>query len=135
MSFSLPKEALDELGIKEKKRKSISKKQRQEIAKKTNGKCGYCGIDLPDRWHVDHIEPFARQASKCELDNFMAACPQCNRFKDTFSIEGFRRELSYQVERARDYSVNFRFAEKYGQVEITNKPIVFYFEQIEAPND
>ena len=130
MGFSLPEKELKELGLVPKKRKAITKKERVLIASKTNNKCGYCGVDLPDRWHVDHISPFAKQSSKCELDNFMAACPQCNIFKGTFSLEEFRRQLSFQVGNAREYSVNFRFAEKYKQIKITNKPIVFYFETL-----
>jgi 5-methylcytosine-specific restriction endonuclease McrA len=113
-------------------RKSISKKTRERVAVKTDKKCGYCGVDLPNRWHVDHIEPYAKNRSKCEIDNYMASCPQCNRFKSSFTVEAFRRELEYQLGNARKYSVNFRFAEKYGQVIATPKPIVFYFETLNA---
>ncbi len=130
MSFSLPKEDLEKMGFVPKKRKSISKKDREAIAKKTNDKCGYCGIDLPKRWHVDHVKAFYR-GGDCSEENFMASCPQCNMYKGPFSVEQFRSLLRTQVDKARDYSVNFRFAEKYGQVEITNKPIVFYFEEIQ----
>lgn len=131
MSFSLSKESLSELGIIQKRRKGITKKIREQVKNKTNGKCGYCGVELPNRWHVDHIEPFEKQSSRCEIDNFMASCPQCNNFKNTHSVEQFRKELRFQVDRARNYSVNFRFAEKYGLITITEKPIVFYFETLE----
>ena len=113
-----------------KRRRHISKKERLEIASKTNNRCGYCGEPLPERWHVDHIEPFAKNGTTCEKDNLMAACPQCNRFKDTFTIDLFRRELKQQVDRARRQSVNFRFAEKYGLIKVTDRPIVFYFETL-----
>lgn len=135
MSFSLPEKELKELGFVSKKRRSITKKERSLIASKTNNKCGYCGVDLPCRWHVDHIEPFAKESSKCALDNFMASCPQCNNFKHSHTLERFRSELSVQVLRAREYSVNFRLAEKYGQIEIINKPIVFYFEILSEVNN
>jgi hypothetical protein len=39
-----------------------------------------------------------------------------------------RKEISQQVERARTYSVNFRTAERFGLVEIVDKPVVFWFE-------
>jgi len=115
---------------KNQKRKPISKKDRLLIAAKTNNKCGYCGIDLPARWHVDHISPIAKNDSLHEMENFMAACPPCNLFKSSFDVKGFRRELSYQLENARKYSVNFRFAEKYGQVIACPRPIKFYFETL-----
>ena len=121
--------------MKRKKRRSISKKMRNEVSGRTNNKCGYCGIDLPDRWHIDHIEPFAKQSSKCEIDNFMASCPQCNMFKSSLSLEQFRKELSFQVDNARRYSVNFRFAEKYKQIEVCKTPIVFYFEILELKKE
>lgn len=111
-------------------RKAISKKTRLLVAEKTNGNCGYCGIELPDRWHVDHIEPYAKSSSKCDIGNYRAACPQCNMFKGAWSLEEFRKQLSFQVENAREYSVNFRFAEKYGQIEVKPKPIIFYFEKL-----
>ena len=130
MCFSFSKEQLKELGIMGKKRKSVSKSEREAIALKTNNRCGYCGIDLKKGWHLDHIVPFASNAGKCEESNYMASCPQCNMFKQSWSLEQFRSELSMQVERARDYSVNFRFAEKYGQLELTKKPIIFYFEKL-----
>lgn len=114
----------------DKKRRSIPKKERLAIAEKTNGKCGYCGIDLPKRWHVDHIEPFIKTSSTCDMDNLVAACPPCNLFKSSFTIEGFRRELGYQVGNARKYSVNFRMAEKFNQLKVDEKPIVFYFEKL-----
>lgn len=120
--------------FKDPSRKSFSKKDREKIFEKTNGRCGYCGIDLPKRWHVDHIHAFYRGGSH-NLDNLLASCIPCNSYKDVFSVEQFRRNLKTQVDKAREYSVNFRFAEKYNQIEVTDKPIVFYFETLEAPND
>lgn len=44
-------------------------------------------------------------------------------------LEDFRHELSRQVTRLHRYA-QFQRALRYGQVEITEKPIVFYFERI-----
>lgn len=43
-----------------------------------------------------------------------------------------RKEISYQIERARAYSVNFRTAERFGLIEIVDKPVVFWFEQYQV---
>lgn len=40
-----------------------------------------------------------------------------------------RREIEKQIERARAYSVNFRTAERFGLVEVIEKPVVFWFEK------
>ena len=42
----------------------------------------------------------------------------CNLFKGAFSVEGMRKEITKQVERARAYSVNFRTAERFGLLHI-----------------
>nr|WP_233341334.1 DNA Repair ATPase [Escherichia coli] len=39
-----------------------------------------------------------------------------------------RKEISRRVERAVAYSVNFRTAERFGLIEVTEKPVVFWFE-------
>ena len=112
------------------KRRSLSKKERTLLASKTNFRCGYCGNDLPDRFHVDHIIPF-EYSGDCSEKNLLAACPQCNNFKSVLSLEQFRRELSYQAERAFKRSVNCRMAHKYGQIRFTPSDIVFYFETLQ----
>jgi hypothetical protein len=62
--------------------------------------------------------------------NLMPACPSCNNYKMSLQLETFRRELAESVRKARDYSVNFRFAERFGLVEVKEQPIVFYFERV-----
>jgi 5-methylcytosine-specific restriction endonuclease McrA len=127
-------------------------KKRQAIYDKSGGKCWYCGCELVKGWHADHVEPIIRDFDIVrdnsdsqfthktvnngkslnphldKLDNLVPSCAPCNLFKSTFSIEGFRMEISYQVERARKSSVNFRTAERFGQISIESKPIVFWFE-------
>lgn len=115
----------------EKKRRVIKKDERVLIANKTNFCCGYCGIDLKKKFHIDHMDAFARTGSTCDEDNLMAACVPCNLFKSMLDLEQFRREISYQAERAFKYSVNFRMAFKFKQVRIKPTPIVFYFEKLE----
>jgi hypothetical protein len=38
----------------------ISKKDRELIKGKFNGKCAYSGTDLEDDWQVEHVKPVVR---------------------------------------------------------------------------
>lgn len=135
----------------------LTKIQRSELRAKFGGRCAYCGCELPEKgWHADHIEAVIReleidrkareqglwrlkQTGKAykehldTLDNLYPACAPCNLFKATYSIEGFRKEIALQVERARSYSVNFRTAERFGLVSKVDSPVIFYFEKYTAP--
>ncbi len=135
----------------------LSKKQREELKKKFGGRCAYCGCELPEKgWHADHVEAVirdfemisapawsrsshvARQTGKVfrpendTIENLFPACAPCNLFKATYSVEGFRKEISAQADRARAYSVNFRTAERFGLIQITSVPVVFWFERYQS---
>ncbi|EKO3771892.1 TPA: HNH endonuclease [Vibrio vulnificus] len=130
-------------------------KKRQEIWNKSGGKCWYCGCVLPEKgWHADHFEPVYRTTElvpveqrknphmrefrhdggfeKPERDNqenLVPSCAPCNLFKATFPIEVFRKEIAQQIERARRSSVNFRTAERFGMIEVIDRPVLFWFEK------
>lgn len=126
---------------------ALNKKDRQLVFDKSSGHCWYCGCELKKGWHVDHLEPIRRYKSiratetgseffdTCErphldtIENMVPACAKCNLFKGGFSLEGFREEISFQVDRSREYSVNFRTAERFGLIEIISKPVQFWFEE------
>lgn len=134
---------------------ALTKKQREQLRIMFGGKCAYCGCGLPEKgWHADHINPVQRvleQDMKAKskgifklkstgdvyhpdrdvFENYYPSCAPCNLFKANWSLEGFRRQLSEQTTRARASSVNFRNAERFGMISITNDPIVFYFEKFE----
>lgn len=38
----------------------LNKAQREAVRAKYNGRCAYCGSQLHDRFHVDHLEPICR---------------------------------------------------------------------------
>ena len=133
---------------------AISKKTRQLVWNKSNGVCWYCGSQLPEKgWHVDHFHPVHRKSEIVPvherknihqtevrftgemqhedldtLDNMVPSCAPCNLFKSVFPVEEFRKELEKQVERGRKSSVNFRTAERFGQIVVKTTPIVFWFE-------
>ncbi|SKA79392.1 hypothetical protein SAMN03097719_3232 [Pantoea ananatis] len=130
----------------------LTPKQRSELRMKFGGRCAYCGCELPEKgWHADHVEAALRKwefgprrqdgtrrtiatgehwrPENDVMENLFPACAPCNLFKATFSLEGFREQIAEQAERARQYSVNFRTAERFGQVKVTTSPIVFWFER------
>lgn len=136
----------------------LTKKQRELLRNKFGGRCAYCGCELPEKgWHADHVEPCFRKMEIVprderknplsfevrhsgefinddanRIDNFFPACAPCNLFKATLSLELFRSEISKQVERAALYSVNFRTALRFGQVQVTQEPVVFWFEKYQT---
>ena len=118
----------------------MTKKIRQLVYEKYEGHCAYCGMLIHiNNMQVDHIKPkrnFSidkRKGYQCltdidDINNLNPSCGGCNNFKSAMSLDEFRSELQKQVERARRYSVNFRLAEKYKQIQIFEFPIKFYFE-------
>jgi len=131
---------------------------RNEVYKKCNKRCAYCGDKIKFKdMQVDHIIPksnFTRIVKTQKMhptvdlrqipdflghltvddlnhiDNLHPSCRVCNKAKDSFHLQLFRTELEAQVYRARMYSRNYRFALKYKQVRETPKPIIFYFEKM-----
>ncbi|EBO9763045.1 HNH endonuclease [Salmonella enterica] len=105
---------------------ALTKKQRERLRMKFGGRCAYCGCVLPEKgWHADHVQAVLRKSERC----MKAAEKGIFRLKTTYSLEMFRKPVSLQVERGRRSSVNFRTAERFGLVEVVEKPVVFWFEQ------
>ena len=84
------------------KRKPISKKLREQVYQKYNGHCAYCGCELEIKdMQVDHVLSVARakwikdELDLNNIDNLMPSCRSCNYYKDTCSIETFRKNLIY----------------------------------------
>lgn len=103
---------------------------RKQVHQKFDGRCAYCGHEITQQqMQVDHIYPKALNGSN-GMENLNPACHMCNNYKLTFSVEELRRQIGRQVERGRRSSVNFRLAERYGLIELTGNPVVFYFERV-----
>ena len=68
----------------------FSARKRGRIFAKTDGHCGYCGIELDPfiGWHVDHMTR-SRFGSGGE-DNLIASCPSCNSRKQSRDVAAFR---------------------------------------------
>lgn len=128
----------------------MKKEFRHKIWNKFGGRCAYCGEDIAYKdMEIDHVIPrqefYNRIVNKFRIpeflshlsehdvdhpDNLFPACRVCNRWKKTFDLELFRRELQEQIDRLNKYSSNYRIAKKYGLVEEANINVVFYFEKI-----
>ena len=116
-------------------RKSISKVLRYQVYEKYNGHCAYCGCDLEySKMQVDHLNSFRNNGEDLSLDNLMPSCRQCNFYKGTSTIEGFRGKIGKIRENlTRNFIHNL--ALKYDLIEETNKEVVFYFEKEKEKKD
>lgn len=113
-------------------------KYRQQVLEKTDGKCFYCGCDLRNvkGWNEDHFYPVIRIGNKMaypELDcydNLVPSCAPCNNFKNSYDIEGYRKLISDQFVNVQKYSTGMRQLVRLGLVDMTPKPVEFYYEKV-----
>lgn len=123
----------------------ISKSVREAVYKKCDGHCAYCGKPIEFKnMHVDHIQAkwhtlTDEQAERSkitkgtdDIENLNPTCVRCNRWKQTFTIEQFRNEISMQTTRLMKYNNNYRMAFDYGMIAVNPKPVTFYFETINS---
>ena len=140
-SFGSEKDTKGEvMSINAKKRKQVFEKYAES---EEYGNCAYCGCRLKLNnkstleypvMQVDHITPCFRNDPKLRnindnLDNLNPACPRCNKWKETFTINEFRMLIFLKVGRMINTSAHFRLMIDYGLVELTEKKIEFYFER------
>ena len=125
---------------------------RERVWLKYDKHCAYCGEEIEFKaMQVDHIVPKRHYEAMCnqpgwslkghieqihghyvEMDseeNLNPSCRKCNNYKSDFSLEGFRQELSLQLERLNKTSTTYGRALRYRLIKETPKPIIFYFEQ------
>lgn len=106
----------------------MKKEFRQNIWNKYGQKCAYCGEDLEyKKMQVDHIEP-KYLGGKNLLENYNPSCRQCNFYKSTFSIDGFREQLYLITERIKKPFI-VRLAMKYGIISFKPFDGKFYYEK------
>lgn len=123
----------------------MTKKDRELVFNKFGGKCAYCGCGLGKGWHVDELEPCRRihkwdsvnrrwqyvgmaHPERVHIDNQNPSCPSCNINKHSMSLEEFRESISKYINSLNQYSTQYKIAKRYGLVQETAKPVVFYFE-------
>lgn len=127
-------------------------KQRQLIWSKSGGKCWYCGCDLPKKgWHADHYYPVVRKLEENKnkhgmvigyktgkeclypefdcVENLVPACAPCNSFKSSLPPEAYRSLIQDQFVNTIKYSTGLRQLNRLGLVDLSPKPVVFWFEK------
>ena len=112
---------------------AISKKLRQQVFDKYNGKCAYCGTELNKGWQVDHILP-QYCGGGSHFENLNPCCIDCNSYKRYHDLEGYRRQLSKMLNKKPEYlfksKTKMQVATKMGSIQHTKWNEVFYFETI-----
>ena len=107
---------------------------RHKIYSKYGGRCAYCGRAITyKQMQVDHFWPQQLAHLQPDLDNnrhenLMPSCQKCNLHKHGMRPEVYRAELQKQVSRLRK-NAQFDRALRFGQIQITESPIVFYWEK------
>ena len=115
------------------KRKTISKKVREQVYQKYNGHCAYCGKELLYKdFQLDHLLPIAGWGTEAELEcfeNYMPTCRRCNHYKRAFSLEKFRKMIEEIPAKLYRDSYIYKIGQDYNLVSAAPKKVIFYFEQ------
>ena len=98
------------------KRNNPSKAMREQIFRKTEGKCHICGGELDKKWHADHVLPHA-SGGKDTVDNFLGSCSVCNMARWYFSPDEIKLILKLgrlaQTEIRKNTTLGKSIAKKY----------------------
>lgn len=112
------------------KRKRLTKEERLAVLAKTNSHCAYCGCKLEYKdLQVDHIFP-VYLGGKNEMSNYLPACRSCNKYKDTCTVEVFRKALEHMPAALERDCTTYKIAHRFGIVQVVKPNVEFYFEKI-----
>lgn len=78
------------------KRRSLSKIERKQVLKKTDGKCHICGGGIDDYWEADHVLAHSGGGTN-EVDNYLPAHRMCNNYRWDYLPEEFQEILKLGV--------------------------------------
>lgn len=120
---------------------ALTKKQRAELRMKFGGRCAYCGCELGEKWHADHVQPVIRyvgsQGARMVnpeldvVDNLVPACHPCNLHKHCSSLDDYRRIIN---DGRREFLVSGKGKAlvRMGLVDMKPDPVVFWFEKYQG---
>lgn len=69
-----------------------------------------------------------RHPERNVLQNMIPACASCNINKHGFSVEDFREMIEGFMKHLNERNTQYKLAKRYGLIQETVKPVVFYFE-------
>jgi len=73
--------------VKDLKRKPLTKKQRELVLGKTDGRCHICGIEIElNNFHADHVKAHITGGLHAE-NNYLPSCGTCNNLRWHYSSE------------------------------------------------
>ena len=78
------------------KRRGLSKIERQQVLKKTDGKCHICGGDIETYWEADHVLAHSGGGSN-DVNNYLPAHRLCNNYRWDYLPEEFHEILRLGV--------------------------------------
>ena len=124
------------------KRKTISKKVRQEVYEKYQGHCAYCGKELAYKdFQLDHLIPVANWGGRYTeeeiecFENYMPACRRCNHYKRGYSLEEFRKMIQEIPNKLYRDNYIYKVGLDYNLIVPKESPKVqFYFEKVPSEN-
>lgn len=107
----------------------MTKKTRELVYAKYNGRCAYCGHEITlKEMQVDHIIP-QRLGGTDSLENYNPACRTCNHYKRATRLESWRNYfLGGLIERIKKIYI-VKVAERYGMITFHEWDKKFYFER------
>lgn len=79
------------------KRSRLSKRDREEILGKTDGRCHICGCDLTlSTFQADHVKSHSA-GGEHKIDNYLPSCFTCNNYRWHYSSEEIQLILKLGV--------------------------------------
>ena len=58
----------------------VSQNLRDAVLKRDNSRCRYCGEDVSEKYHIDHVYPLSK-GGETSFGNLVVSCPRCNLAK------------------------------------------------------
>ncbi len=115
--MSLPK---IDLGLKPKKKRTLSIRDRQILYRRAKGRCEACGRKIEfDEMQVGHRRAYSKGGATT-LANAVCLCYRCNKLQGTDSFETLKKKLAgtYGKKRTRSNKKKTRRRREYNPFEI-----------------
>ncbi|MBB1062006.1 HNH endonuclease [Marilutibacter spongiae] len=78
------------------KRAALTNAQREQVLRKTGGRCHICGGAIEGPWHADHVFPHSAGGAHA-VDNYLPAHDVCNTYRWDYTPDEFQLILKLGV--------------------------------------